>query len=76
MKYIGAGFAPRDYYSSIIYPNQYEMLFSKIPYMEYKRFHTLLHRLLDTKYIIRLGYIDDETYEKILEFSGGERNIP
>lgn len=76
MKYIGAGFAPRDYYSSIIYPNQYEMLFSKIPYMEYKRFHTLLHRLLDTRYIIRLGYIDDETYEKILEFSGGERNIP
>lgn len=51
------------------------MLFSKVPYSEYKRYHIIIHRLLETRRVISIRYIDDETYEKILEFSGGERNI-
>ena len=51
------------------------MLFSKVPYLEYRQFHIIIHRFLETRHVISIRYIDDETYEKILEFSGGERNM-
>ncbi|MFR7757742.1 MAG: hypothetical protein ACLU3G_01320 [Christensenellales bacterium] len=70
MKYIGACDSP-----STVYHSRYEMLFSKIPYSEFKKYHTMLYRMRESRYLIRLKYIDDETYEKILEFAGGERNI-
>ena len=70
MKYIGVCLA-----SDTRFTARYEILLSKIPYSEFKGYHTMLHRWRDSKSFIRLLYISDELYEKILEFSGGERNI-
>ena len=75
MKFIGTCIAPLDFTFLPVNNSRVEMLFSRRPYSEYKNYHTLIHRLRDNRHVISIWYIDDETYEKILEFSGGERNI-
>ena len=52
------------------------MVFSKISYEDYMKHHSFIGRLLETKSVFAIQYIDDEIYERILKFSGGERNIP
>lgn len=75
MKYIGACVDAPDWPSPTGNSGNHVMLFSKIPHSEYKRFHIIIHRILDARHVISVRYVDDETYEKVLEFSGGERNI-
>lgn len=75
MKYIGACIDEPDWPGPAGRSGYKVMLFSKIPYSEYKRFHIIIHRILDARHVISVRYVDDETYEKVLEFSGGERNI-
>lgn len=77
MKYIGVCQAARDYPSGI--PPKMILLCSKLPLSKYKRFHPfIIDRWIESKKVITMGLqqIDDEIVEKILEFSGGERNIP
>lgn len=77
MKYIGACEEPAEGGTSRGgHLTRTVMVFSKISYEDYMKHHSFIGRLLETKLVFAIQYIDDETYEKILEFSGGERNIP
>lgn len=75
MKYIGDCIDTPDWQLPVGGPHNHVMLFSRVPYSEYMRFHIIIHRLIETRHVISIRYIDDETYEKVLELSGGERNI-
>ena len=76
MKYIGVCKEPYDVHTSGGTMHRSVMLFSKIPFCEYNKPHLfILDRIVETKHLIAIEYIDDETYENILKFSGGERNI-
>ncbi len=70
MKYIGACMAPATRFGA-----RQEILLSKVPYSKFMKYNTTSHRWYGSRTVIRLLYIDDELYEKILELSGGERNI-
>ncbi len=66
MKYIGKNLRGRWRYGEIV--------FSKVPLAEYRkrRLSRSLHALQNT---IAIPYIEDKLYEKILDLSGGERDL-
>lgn len=75
MKYIGVCMEHTDARMGNSSRPRKIMLFSMRPFSDYDRYHAVIGRQLEAKTAFVIKYIDDETYEKILEFSGGERNI-
>lgn len=76
MKYIGYGKERVDLDTAVTSGPRTVMLFMTVPYSEYDRYHTIAGTIRQNKYVFTIEYIDDATYQKILSFSGGERNIP
>ena len=76
MKYIGACFEHNDTAPGVTSGPRRVMLFMTISYSEYDKHHSFAGLIKQEKYVFTIEYIDDATYQKILSFSGGERNIP
>lgn len=78
MKYIGLCKIPDDIILSSAHQTKFAILFSKISFEQYNKCHIRVNRYLEYKNYIEIpdDYINCEIYEKKLEFSGGERNIP
>lgn len=76
MKYIGTCKEQHDFVNTMTPAPGIVMLFSEIPLVQYKGFHLVISRTIEKRNYLQIDYIDDEIYEKTLELSGGERNLP
>ena len=78
MKYVGECTIPGDIILSSMHQTKFAILFSKISFEQYNKCQLKISRYLEYKNYIEIpdDYINCEIYEKILEFSGGERIIP
>lgn len=77
MKFVGWCAEAADVELAPVNVTRYGVLFSKVSFSQYNKCHLYIQRIIENRNCIFIlnKYIDDETYEKILEFSGGERNI-